>query len=100
MHIISLKKLREFWAEHPDSEVPLRTWNQIAKHADWQKSSDVKNTCSNSVDQVGRCTVFNIGSGKYRLVVDINYEFHKVYILHVMTHKEYDRDLWKSSCCT
>lgn len=48
-----------------------------------------------SVDKVGKFTVFDIGGNKYRLVAAIHYNRRKVYIRHVLTHAEYDRDKWK-----
>ena len=49
---------------------------------------------------VGRfdCVIFNIGGNKYRLVTRILYPSQKVFILKVMTHKEYDQDKWKKEC--
>ncbi len=41
MHIISRKKLKEFWERHADVEQPLRAWYADAKHADWKDSSDI-----------------------------------------------------------
>lgn len=39
----------------------------------------------------GKRVVFDIGGNKYRLVVKIEYKWGKVFIRHVVTHKEYDR---------
>ena len=51
-----------------------------------------------SADQVGKCTVFNIGGNKVRLIAVIHYNRHKIYIRHVLTHTEYDIDKWKVGC--
>jgi mRNA interferase HigB len=40
--------------------------------------------------------VFNIGGNKYRLIVFIDYTYQKVFIRHVLTHAEYDKDDWKN----
>ena len=42
--------------------------------------------------------VFNIGGNKYRLVTRVLFPSQKVFILKVMTHKEYDEDKWKHDC--
>jgi hypothetical protein len=42
-------------------------------------------------DHVGRFTVFNVGGNKYHLIGAIHYNRGKVYVRHVLTHKEYDR---------
>jgi mRNA interferase HigB len=41
--------------------------------------------------------IFDIGGNKFRLVAFISYAKGKVYVLRVMTHKEYDpgRQRWK-----
>jgi len=35
--------------------------------------------------------VFNIGGNKYRLVVQINYDFRIIYIRFVGSHEAYDK---------
>ena len=35
--------------------------------------------------------MFNICRNKYRLVVDMRFDLGRVYVRHVVTHKEYDR---------
>ena len=43
--------------------------------------------------------VFDIGGNKFRLVAFVSYRKAKVYVLRVMTHKEYDkgRQQWKDA---
>ena len=94
MHIISKKKLREFWVEHPRAKSPLEAWYQVAKHAEWESFADVRKTF-NTADAVGRFVVFDIGGNKYRLIAVIHYDRGKVYIRHVLTHAEYDEGKWK-----
>jgi len=45
-----------------------------------------------SVDQVEKFTIFNIGGNKARLIAAIHYNTQRVYIRHVLTHAEYDRN--------
>jgi hypothetical protein len=40
-------------------------------------------------------TVFNIKGGAYRLIVKIEYRWQKIFVKHVLTHAEYDRNEWK-----
>jgi mRNA interferase HigB len=94
MHVISEKKLREFWADHEDAETPLRAWHREAEHADWEKFADVRERFP-SADQIGKFTVFNIGGNKYRLIAVIHFNRGKVYVRHVLTHAEYDKGNWK-----
>lgn len=96
MRVFSLSTLRAFWTKHPDAEDPLRAWEKNACRANWKSLADVKKTYS-AADQVGRCIVFDIGGNKYRLIVVLTPG--RVFIKHVLTHPEYDRDTWKKDCC-
>jgi mRNA interferase HigB len=94
MHVISKKKLREFWVEYPRAKAALESWYQIAKHADWENFAQVRNTF-NTADSVGRFVVFDIGGNKYRLIAVIHYNRGKLYVRHMLTHAEYDKGKWK-----
>jgi mRNA interferase HigB len=94
MRIISRKALREFWETHPDAESSLRQWEAIVRRAEWGDWADLKATYG-SADQVEESVVFNVGENKYRLIAIVSYPKGKVYIRHVLTHKEYDRGAWK-----
>lgn len=95
MYIISKKKLREFWEEHPRAKAALETWYQVAKHAEWESFADVRKTF-NTADQVGKFTVFDIGGNKYRLIAVIHFNRGKLFVRHVLTHAEYDDGKWKN----
>lgn len=97
MWVVSLKRLRDFWAAHPRSEVPLRAWHAQASAADWKTFADLRTTFP-SADLVGNCTVFNIGGNRFRLIGRVFFASHKVYVLRVMTHAEYDREDWAEQC--
>jgi mRNA interferase HigB len=94
MHVISKKRLREFWAVHPDAERPLRRWYKTVEKADWLSFADVRATYRHA-DQVGKLIVFNIAGNKYRLIAAIHFNRSKVYVRNVLTHVEYDRGDWK-----
>src|SRR5262249_61837701 len=79
MHILSLRRLREFWAEHPDAEASLRSWYRVAKQARWQRFTDVR-AHYRSADQVGKFTVFNIAGNAYRLITVIHFNTGRVYV--------------------
>jgi mRNA interferase HigB len=97
MHVISEKKLREFWQQWPEAETPLRAWHRLTEHAAWECFADVREVYPHA-DQVGRCTVFNIAGNKFRFVVVVHFNRRKVCIRHIMTHEEYDRGAWKGDC--
>lgn len=94
MHVISKKKLREFWALYSQAQGLLEDWHRVAKVADWGKFADVRETFG-SADQVGKFTVFNVGGNKYRLIAVIHFNRGIVYVRHVLTHAEYDKGKWK-----
>jgi mRNA interferase HigB len=97
LRIISKKALRDFWDKHPEAKGPLEQWYKVASRAAWRSLSEVKLTYPHA-DKVGECTVFNIKGNDYRLVVWIIYSIQRVYIRHVLTHAEYDKEGWKDDC--
>ena len=90
MRIIARKTLKDFWADHPDAEEPLKSWFKVAGEADWASPQDVKKLYRNTTVLKDGRVVFNIAGNKYRLVVWINYAYRVVYIRFVGTHKDYD----------
>ncbi|MXC48762.1 type II toxin-antitoxin system HigB family toxin, partial [Escherichia coli] len=42
MKIISVKTLRDFWAENPDAEQPLKAWVDEVTKADWKTPAEIK----------------------------------------------------------
>ncbi len=94
MHILSLRRLREFWAEHPEAVASLRSWYRVAKQARWQRFTDVR-AHYRSADQVGKFTVFNIAGNAYRLITVIHFNTGRVYVRRVLTHAAYNRGPWQ-----
>ncbi|MGH9840718.1 MAG: type II toxin-antitoxin system HigB family toxin [Blastocatellia bacterium] len=97
VHIISRKRLKEFWERHPDAKEPLDTWYRAAKRAKWQNLAETREMFPHA-DPYGTCTIFNIGGNKYRLITKIYYDDQTVLIRIVLTHPEYDRGRWKDDC--
>lgn len=91
MRIIAISTLREFWKRHPQAEMPLRAWNHTVSNLQWDAPFDIKTHYPNASILAGNRVCFNISGNKYRLVVQINYHYHIVYIRFIGTHKEYDR---------
>ncbi len=48
-----------------------------------------------SAVKVDNLTLFNIGGNKARLISAIHYNTQCLYIRHVLTHNEYDKEKWK-----
>jgi len=94
MHIITRKRLLDFAQKHPACKSGLEAWYRIIKHSKFNTIAELHKVFP-SADQVGKLTVFNIGGNKARLIVAIHYNTQRVYIRHVLTHAEYDRNKWK-----
>jgi len=94
MHIISKKALVAFWLKHKEAKPPLSAWYTVCNKTNFENFAHLKRAFS-SVDKVGKFTVFDIGGNKWRLITIVNYSGRKIYVRHVLTHDEYDRDFWK-----
>lgn len=97
MRILSVKALREFWEEETGAEDVLRNFYKKLSGIDPQNFAELRSTFP-AVDLVGICFVFNVGGNKYRVVARIHFNRQMVFIRHVLTHKEYDKDKWKADC--
>ncbi len=100
MRIVALKRLRMFWEEFPDAQKPLQRWYGDVDAARWSNFQDVRRMY-NTVDSCkvasgNTVTIFDIGGNKYRLIAAVHYNTGMVYVLRVMAHREYDRDVWKN----
>jgi len=91
MRIFSRPTLREFWEKpkNRDAEGPLKAWFTETEKAEWKNTAQVQASFG-TVDFVKGLAVFNIHGNKYRLIVDINFDYQSVYIHFVGTHKQYD----------
>ncbi len=94
MHIITRKRVLDFSQKHSNCKSAIESWYRIIKFTDFHSFVELR-TVFPSADQVGKFSVFNIGGNKARLVAAIHYKTGKVYIRHVLTHKEYDKGAWK-----
>ena len=95
MHIISKRRLKEFWMIHADARSSLQLWYTRTKLANWRNFIELRGVFP-SADLVGRLTVFDIKGGSYRLICRVEYELQRVYIRHVLTHEGYDQEEWKN----
>lgn len=95
MHVITRSALTQFWESHPNAEPALRTWYKLTAQAQWSSFVDVRRTFP-SADLVSKFTVFNVGGNNYRLIALVDFTYQKVFIRHVLTHAEYDKEAWKN----
>ena len=94
MRIIKRGALEQFWQRHPDAKASLESWYTVVRKANWKTPAELKRVYHNA-DLVGRRTVFNIASNKYRLIARVNYQTQRVFVLYLLTHAEYDKGAWK-----
>jgi mRNA interferase HigB len=94
VRIVSKAAITEFAQEHSDALEALMHWYLVTKRAQWKNLADVRRDFPQA-DLVGISTVFNVGGNKYRLIAVIKYRWQIVYIRHVLTHREYDKEKWK-----
>ncbi|QRR03784.1 type II toxin-antitoxin system HigB family toxin [Dyadobacter sandarakinus] len=91
MRIFSLKTLKVFWTNYPDSEINLLHWYGKIARQDYQSPNHVIQNFKGA-DYVGNeRIVFNICHNKYRLIAAFNYEYQICFIKFIGTHKEYDK---------
>mgnify|MGYP003822990449 FL=1 len=94
MHIITRRRLVEFAKKHPDCSSAIESWYRIVKCTDFNSFVELRQTFPGA-DRVDNLTVFNIGGNKARLIAAIHYNTQRIYIRHVLTHKDYDRGFWR-----
>lgn len=94
VRVIGRPALLRFSDNHRDALVPLMNWYRITRRADWNDLADVREDFGHA-DVVGRRTVFNIHGNRYRLVARVNHESKRVFILHILSHSEYDKGDWR-----
>ena len=97
MHIISRKKLRDFWKENEHSEQPLDNWFRTIKRFSPRSLVELRQTFPNA-NLYGECLIFNVGGNKFRLITKIFFREQTVLVRFVLTHREYDKDAWKTDC--
>ena len=97
--MVTVRRLRAYAADYPKAEPSLDHWEKIVEQSRWRTPADVQRNF-NGVDPVtvgsGRTVyVFNIQGNEHRLVAAIHFNSGMVFVLRLMTHKGYDRGVWK-----
>lgn len=106
MRVIKRQALIDFWESRKEdsrqAQKDLSAWYKAATKAGWKDFAGLKQTFG-SADPVGNCVVFDVGNNRYRLIGRIKYgsitpRAGKLFVLKVMDHQEYDKELWKANC--
>lgn len=95
MHVITKKRITEAKLNHRDCASALDGWFTVVKHNKFANFADLKRTFK-SVDKVGKLFVFDIAGNKLRLIASIHFNRQRLYIRHILTHKEYDEGKWRN----
>jgi mRNA interferase HigB len=90
VHVITRRRLSDFWANHPEAKASLTSWYKVICSKQWKNLAELQTTFP-SADYVAPYVVFNVGGNKYRVVAKVEFRFGKVFIAEVFTHAEYDR---------
>ena len=90
MNVVTHRRLRLFWAKHPDAEGPLTAWFEIAKRSEWADPHAIKADFRSADFVADNRVIFNICCNKYRLVVRVSYRFKQVLVKFVGTHADCD----------
>ena len=72
----------------------LEDWYRKARQVSAASFTELKQTFG-SADYVDGVTIFDVGGNRYRLAAVIHYNTQRIYVRHVMTHAEYDRNRWR-----
>ena len=100
MRVIKRLPLLEFGALHPQAVAPLDDGYRLAESAVWRNFAELRRSFGQTdvakVRSGNTVCVFDIGGNKFRLIAKVSYEKGKVYVLRILTHKEYDTDKWKA----
>jgi len=65
-------------------------WHTLVQHCHARSFAELKLTFG-SADWVSGFVVFDIGGNQYRLIADVVFRAQRVYIKHILTHKEYNQ---------
>ena|SRR5438128_1839130 len=101
MHVIARPLIRTFCTRYADAREWLEEWWRVASGGRWLSLHDVRVAYA-TVDQVGKCLVFNVRGNKYRLIVRVSYRNQysrgTLLVREFLTHAEYNQDRWKRDC--
>jgi mRNA interferase HigB len=97
--VVSPKRVKDYAARFPTARPSLMRWLEFVNHGDWRSPAELKATF-NDVDPAtvksGRTVyVFNIEHNRHRLIAAIHFNTKTLYILRIMSHKDYALQRWK-----
>jgi mRNA interferase HigB len=98
MRMISYGILRAFIRLDATAAEAMNRWYELAEEAGWKSLVDVRQTFPHcdpvTVASGNTVYVFNVGGNKWRIICAIHFDWGRLYILRVLTHRQYDRNQW------
>ena len=94
MRVISYKRIREAQQSWPMSATALQSWYEKILNNEPANFAQMK-AIFPATDRVGPFHVFDIGGNKIRLIAGVSYTTQQIFIKHVLSHAQYDKDKWK-----
>jgi len=94
MRVFSEKRIWDSKEKWPKAATALDQWYRLVKQNSPCDFAAMKSLFS-ATDKVGDLHVFDIGGNKLRLIAHVRYRSQKLYIKHVLDHREYDRGKWR-----
>lgn len=95
VRIITKKRIIEAKHKHQNCASALDGWYTIINKNSFSSFAELKQTF-NTIDKVNQLYVFDIGGNKLRLIASIHFDRQKLYIRHILTHKEYEKGTWRN----
>ncbi len=94
MHIITQKRINDAKAAYPEAAAGLDHWYKSMRTMRFRDFAELRQSFG-SVDKAGKLFIFDIGGNKLRLIAAIHFNSGKVFIRHILSHADYDRNQWK-----
>ncbi|MGB5981499.1 MAG: type II toxin-antitoxin system HigB family toxin [Nonlabens sp.] len=91
MKIFSRGTLRDFWEQHTDCEMQLKSWYREMERSNWTSINDLKRDYPSASILKDNRIVFNIKGNHYRLIVKFNFDYQLWWIRFIGTHSAYDK---------
>jgi mRNA interferase HigB len=105
MRLITRKRIAQAAERWPDASRDLASWARVVERASWRNWADAKRVYGHRLDMVKvrsgtTVGVFDVANNRLRVIVAVHYlaaapDRGRVYVLRVLTHAEYDRNVWK-----
>lgn len=97
MNVLGLAHVDEFSRKHASNRACLNTRVAILKDKAFMPKShnDMKDKFGRKFDVVSEKIVLDCCGNNVRIIGRIDYGLSLLFIIHVLTHKEYDKGKWK-----